>query len=216
MTKGPKGPKGTRKEGRALTPAQAKNLLDTASGDRLHALYVTMLYLGLRPGEALGLTWSAVDLPSGVLTVIRSLKREGTKLMLGDVKTAKSRRSVNLPAPVKNALRQQRKRQAKDRLAAGSGWTDLDLVFANEVGTPIDPSNLRRDFKAVCERAGLGHWHPHELRHSAVSLMLGQGVPLEVVADIVGHSSIRMTADVYGHIRAPQRQAAAKAMGTAL
>jgi len=211
-----KGPKGTRTEGRTLTPAQAKRLLVTAHGDRLETLYVTMLYTGIRPGEALGLTWADVDLPSAVLRVSRSLKREGTKLVLGEVKTARSRRSVNLATPVTKSLRLHKKRQAKERRVAGSSWTDLDLVFANEVGTPIDPSNLRRDFKAVSNRAGLGHWHPHELRHSAISLMLGQGVPLEVVADVVGHSSIRMTADVYAHNRPPQRKAAAEAMATAL
>ncbi len=211
-----RGPKGSRGEGRTFTPAQAKNLLAAAQGDRLEALYVTMLYTGLRPGEALGLEWGAVDLAAGIVTVKKALKRVGTKLTLGEVKTARSRRAVNLPRPVINALREQKRRQAKDRLAAGSAWSDLDLVFATEVGTPIDPSNLRRDFKAVCERAGLGHWHPHELRHSAASLMLAQNVPLEVVADVLGHSSIRMTADVYGHIRAPQREAAAEAMAEAL
>ena len=175
-----------------------------------------MIYTGIRPGEALGLTWGTVDLAAGTLTVRQALKREGTRLVLGEVKTAASRRSVNLPDPVVKSLREHKKRQAKDRRAAGSSWTDLDLVFATEVGTPIDPSNLRRDMSATCERAGLGHWHPHELRHSAASLMLGQNVPLEVVADVLGHASIRMTADVYGHIRAPQRQAAADAMSSAL
>lgn len=211
-----KGPKGVRPSGRALDPAQAKKLLTASRGYRLESLYATMLYTGIRPGEALGLTWGAVDLSAGILTVRQALKREGTTLVLGEVKTAASRRSVNLPDPVVKSLREQKKKQAKDRLAAGSSWAALDLVFATEVGTPIDPSNLRRDLTATCERAGLGHWHPHELRHSAASLMLSQNVPLEVVADVLGHSSIRMTADVYGHIRAPQRQAAAEAMTLAL
>jgi integrase len=83
-------------------------------------------------------------------------------------------------------------------------------------GTAIDPSNLRREFDKVFEKAGLGGWHPNELRHSAASIMLAQGVPLEVVADVLGHSSVRMTGDVYGHTLEPQRQAAAEAMGTAL
>ncbi|MGO9028636.1 MAG: tyrosine-type recombinase/integrase [Acidimicrobiales bacterium] len=211
-----KGPKMKRKEGRGLTPAQAKLLLKSVRGYRLEALYITLLYLGLRSGEALGLRWSSVDLAAGTLTVQRALRRERNKLFIGEVKTATSRRSVNLPEPVVKSLRRHKSRQAKERRIAGSSWTDMDLVFPNEVGTPIDPSNFRRDFNAACERAGLGHWHPHELRHSAASLMLAQNVPLEVVADILGHSSIRMTADVYGHIRSPQREAAAKAMANAL
>jgi integrase len=211
-----RGPKGTRKEGRTLTLEQAKKLLEAAGGKRLEAFYVTMLGLGLRPGEALGLTWEAVDFSSGVLTVRQALKREGTVLVLGEVKTPKSRRSINLPEPVTAALKAHEKKQAVERETAGDEWTDLGLVFTTDVGTPIDPSNIRRNFDAMCEKAGLGHWHPHELRHSAASIMLAQRVPLEVVADVLGHSSIRMTADVYGHVLAPQREAAAEAMTAAL
>jgi len=213
MSRGPKAP---RREGRSLTPDQAQKLLDAVKGHRLEALYVTMLALGLRSGEALGLSWRDVDLKKKVLTVRQALKRHGTTLVLGDVKTPKSRRSINLPGPVVAVLRSHRARQSRERLAAGSAWTASGLVFTTEVGTPIDPSNLRRNFNDVCEDAGLGHWHPHELRHSAASIMLAEGVPLEVVADVLGHSSIRMTADVYGHILSPQREAAAKAMEGAL
>src|ERR1019366_969041 len=171
-----------------------------------------MLYLGLRPGEVRGLTWDAVDLKGGVLVVKQAAIGSGKDTSIGPVKTATSRRSVNLPAPVIAALRQQKKKQAEDRLAARSSWTDLGLVFPNEVGKPIDSSNLRRDFSAACDRAGLGHWHPHELRHSAASLMLEQKVPIEVVSDVLGHSTIRMTADVYRSswrsccTRCPRRQ----------
>jgi integrase len=205
-------PKGVRTTSRALTPEQAKRFLKAIRGDRLEGLWVTMLYLGLRPGEVRGLAWDAVDLKGGVLVVKQAAIGSGKNTSIGLVKTATSRRSVNLPAPVIAALRHQKKRQAEERLAAGSSWTDLGLVFPNEVGKPIDSSNLRRDFAAACDKAGLGHWHPHELRHSAASLMLEQQVPIEVVSDVLGHSTIRMTADVYGHIRSPQRQLAAEAM----
>jgi len=211
-----RGPKTTRREGRTLTTDQARKLLDVVAGRRLEAFYVTMLALGLRPGEALGLPWDAVDLRGKVLTVRQVLKRERKQLVIGTVKTAKSRRSVNVPPPVVKALRAHKAQQAKERLAAGGIWMDTGLVFTTQIGTPIDPSNLRRDFNDVFEQAGLGHWHPHELRHSAASIMLAQGVPLEVVADVLGLSSIRMTADVYGHILAPQREAAAKAIAAAL
>jgi integrase len=211
-----RGPKTTRREGRTLTPDQARKLLATTRGRRLEAFYVTMLGLGLRPGEALGLSWDDVNLEGKVLTIRQALKRENKQLVIGDVKTAKSRRAVNLPPPVVKVLRAHKGRQSKERQSAGSAWEATGLVFTTQIGTPIDPSNLRRDFNEVFKKAGLGHWHPHELRHSAASIMLAQGVPLEVVADVLGHSSIRMTADVYGHILAPQRQAAAKAMTAAL
>ena len=80
----------------------------------------------------------------------------------------------------------------------------------------MEPRNLLRDFKALCVTAGLGDWHLHELRHSAASLMLAGGVKLQVVSSVLGHSSIRMTADVYGHILDPDRVVAAEAMGTTL
>jgi integrase len=183
---------------------------------------VLMLSLGLRRGEALGLAWDDVDLDAGALRVRRALKRERdvktgrSRLVLGDVKTAGSRRSLNVPTPMVDMLRGHRRRQAEERLAVGAEWQDSGLVFTTPIGTPIDPANFRHAFAALCKRAGLGHWHPHELRHSAASIMLAQGVPLEVVSGVLGHSSIRMTKDVYGHIMAPQREAAAEAMGRAL
>ena len=210
------GPRMAKREGRSLTIEQARVLLNTAKGDRLEALYVVLLSLGLRRGEALGLAWGDLDLDTHTLIVRQALKREGGVLVLGTVKTAGSRRALNIPSTVADTLRAHRRRQADERLAAGSAWTDTGLVFTTTIGTPIDPANFRHCFAHLCQRAGLGHWHPHELRHSAASLMLAQGVPLEVVSEILGHASIRMTKDVYGHIMAPQRQAAADAMGQAL
>jgi integrase len=210
------GPRMTRREGRSLTVKQAQALLDAAKGDRLEALYLLMLSLGLRRGEALGLAWSDLDLDAGTLGVRRALKRERKRLVVGEVKTAGSRRTLNVPRPVVESLRTHRVRQLEERLVAGEGWTDSGLVFTTGIGTPIDPTNLRHHFDRLCERAGLGHWHPHELRHSAASIMLAQRVPLEVVSEVLGHASIRMTKDTYGHIMAPQKREAAEAMGQAL
>jgi integrase len=195
-------------------------LLEELDGHRLGALYLTMLGLGLRRGEALGLRWEDVDLDHASLVVRRALKyerRDGkAALVLGEVKTVKSRRALNIPAPVVEALRRQRAKQASERLSVGEAWDDSGLVFTNGLGGPLDGRNVYRDFTSLCERIGLGRWHPHELRHSAASMMLAQGVPIEVVSDILGHSSIRMTADVYGHVLEPQREAAAEAMAEAL
>ena len=113
-------------------------------------------------------------------------------------------------------LKSHRARQASERLTFGEVWVDSGYIFTTSLGTPIDPRNLLREFKAICVKAGLGDWHLHELRHSAASLMLAMGVPLQVVSEVLGHASIRMTADVYGHILEPDRQAAADAMGTLL
>lgn len=213
LTKTPRMP---RSEGRTLTPGHAKALLASLAGHRYEALYMVMLTTGIRRGEALGLRWEDLDLRQGIMTVRRQLKREGGRLVTSETKTAKSRRAINLPKPVTYALRAHRTRQKRDRLALGSGWCESGFVFTSDIGTPIDPRNLYRDFSRVCRQAKIGSWHPHELRHSAASLMLAQGVPIQVVSDVLGHSSIRLTADVYGHVLSPARHAAAEAMTSVL
>ncbi len=213
LTRGPKEP---RREGRTLTPTQARGLLESLQGHRNEALYALMLSTGIRRGEALGLRWSDIDWETGVLQVRRQLKREGGQLVVSDTKTARSRRALDLPGPMVASLRAHRARQAAEQLALGEVWEDSGHMFTTTIGTPIDPRNFYREFKAIAKKSGLGDWHPHELRHSAASLMLAQGVKLQVVSEVLGHSSIRMTSDVYGHILAPDRKAAAEAMGNAL
>ncbi len=168
-------PQGPSTRSRALTVEQARALLAVARGDRLEALYVTGLMIGLRPGELLGLPWSAVDLDRAVLRVMQSLKRErresGQVLLVGEPKTPRSRRALDMPAPVVQALRAHRRAQAAERLAAGSAWTETGLVFTNTAGGPIDPANLRRGFRrlttsrrsgslAPARAAALGREHP--------------------------------------------------------
>lgn len=84
------------------------------------------------------------------------------------------------------------------------------------MGTPVEPANFTNRFSALCRGAGLGHWHPHELRHSGASLTLAQGTPLHVVSEVLGHASITITKDVYGHLLEGQRRSAAQAMSQAL
>lgn len=211
-----RSPKLIRPEGRTLSPEQARGLLASLRGHRNEALYTLMLSTGMRRGEALGLKWGDVDLEGGVVRIRRSLKREGGHIVTADTKTLKSRRAVNLPEPVVELLTRHRDQQEKQRVDLRAAWVETGFVFTSSIGTPIDPRNLYRDFQKVCENAGLSHWHPHELRHSAASLMLANGVKLQVVSQVLGHSSIRMTADVYGHILDPDREQAAKAMAAVL
>ncbi|MCL4552527.1 MAG: site-specific integrase [Candidatus Marsarchaeota archaeon] len=209
-------PKAARKEGRTLTPEQARHLLHTLKGHRNETLYALMLSTGLRRGEALGLRWDDFNAKEGTVSIRRQLTRENGSLSTKDTKTARSRRSINRPLRVVENLKAHKARQARERLELGPAWQDTGYIFTSSVGTPLDPRNLNREFKTVCQKAGLGDWHPHELRHSAASLMLAQGVKIQVVSEVLGHSSIRMTADVYGHILAPDREAAAAAMSETL
>jgi integrase len=119
---------------------------------------------------------------------------------VSELKTPKSRRTLVLTPELVSRFRQHRVQQAEAQMAAGPLWQDHGLIFASEVGTPMDPDNFPHPFARLCERAGLSHWHPHELRHSRASLMLTQGTPLHVVAEVLGHASIAITKDVNGHL----------------
>jgi integrase len=192
---------------RSLTTEQATALLRAAEANRLKALFVTGLMLGLRPGELTGLRWQDVDLKAGRVVVDVSLKRERGKLRLGETKTAKSRRVLKIPSPVIDALQAHRVRQKEEQLRAGPSWMNSGLVFTTEVGTPIDPTNLRRAFHKLTDQAGLGPWAPNELRHSAASLLSAAGVPLEEIADVLGHVGTRMLEQHYRHQTRPAVEA---------
>jgi integrase len=187
---------------RSLTPLEAESLMKAAQGDRIGTLVAVMLYCGLRPGEVTGLTWDCVNFKAQELTIRQSRKvlPDGT-MEIGGTK-ASSDRIQQIPdspaAPVLTMLRQHQTLQKKVRLAAPA-WEDFDLVFANEIGRPIDPSNLRRDIAGLCKAAGVQPISPNELRHSAASLLVNAGVPLEEVADFLGHNNVRMLAQTYRH-----------------
>lgn len=172
-----------RREGRSLTPDQARQLL---AASHEHPLGITVqlgLYLGLRPGEVLGLQWSDIDLEERTLSVRRSLKRENNQLRLGPPKTNGSIRTLKMSEQLTSVLSRHAAEQQRQRIIAGELWHELDLVVATQIGTPVDPSNSRRALDDFCERAGVGHWSPNELRHSFASLMSLSGAPMEEVAD---------------------------------
>lgn len=202
------GPRVERFEGKTLSPEQARQLLDAAGGARFEALYTAALAVGLRMGEALGLRWQDVDLDRRILTVNRILERlgrgHGSTLQLVEPKTSPSRRTVNLPEAAVRALKGHRVRQLEERLAAGSRWQDSGLVFPNTLGKRLDPHELHNGFKALLTKASLPDIRFHDLRHSAASLMLAQGIPLRSIQDILGHSSIALTAPVCARGRTAQ------------
>jgi integrase len=153
--------------------------------------------------------------PAERVNVPRPPPGQGT-VVVSRPKTTKSRRTVRITDDCADALRAHRSRQAAERLLAGEGWQDHDLVFPSSVGTPLDPRNLTRSFHALCDRAGLPRERLHNLRHSAASFLLAQGVPLRVVMEILGHSSIAITADLYTHVVPALEQDAAERVGRAL
>jgi integrase len=224
------GPRGASRAGRSLTAEEAKALVRAAQErvdvepgrpgrrpvamQRLAGAVDVALGLGLRRGELLGLRWDDVELdakPPRVTITGQLVRGKGIGLVRHSPKTGRQR-EIFLPPFVAKALVAQRRRQAAERLAAGSAWTDSGLVFTTPSGTPVDPRNFNRLLAKAAKRADLGHVHPHELRHSAASLALAEGVPIEVVSELLGHSSIRVTKDVYGHLLPGQKAAVAGAL----
>ena len=118
----------------------------------------------------------------------------------GDVKTSKSRHSLALPAMAVAALKEHQERQARDRLRAGELWQEQGLVFTTALGTRLDAGNVRRSLRAICRKAGMGgNWTPRELRHTFVSLLSDNGMAIEEISRLVGHSSTLVTQTVYRH-----------------
>jgi integrase len=206
-------PRRIRVEMTTLSPEQAQVLLDAVAEDRLQALYVLAITTGMRQGELLALRWRYVDLPAGRLHVCGSLQRTPAGLVITEPKTASSRRPVALTRLALAALRRHREAQTRERLRAGPAWHDRDLVFPNELGKPLEAGNLlRRSFWPLLKRTGLPHIRFHDLRHTAATLLLGKAVHPKVVAEMLGHSRIAVTLDLYSHVTPTMQQQATEAL----
>jgi integrase len=164
---------------------------------RLEALFVLAITLGLRPGELRKLTWDHVDLNRGVVHVWRSASKSG------DAKAPKSKRSLILPKRAIVSLKAHKARQDKERREAGEAWHAANLVFCLENGDVYTSDALNWRFSKMTRKAGIGHWHAHEGRHTAVSIMSSNGVPIQEISDTVGHKSIHITETVYRHVIVP-------------
>jgi integrase len=130
-------------------------------------------------------------------------------------KTRRSERPVPLPTVCVAALREHKERQEAERAAAGEKWKETGLVFTTRHGTPIEPRNLNRYFYPVRERLGLPVRF-HDLRHTCVTLLLGLGIPPHIVRDIVGHSALDVTMNIYAHADMGEKRAALDRLGDLL
>ena len=142
-----------------------------------------------------------IDLDARLIRVRRALQRQrGAGLVFAEPKTARSKRTIPLPDQIAEVLRQHQDGQAKERIAAANLWRGSPCVFTTPIGTPVDPRNDYREFKDLLAQAGLPSVRLHDLRHTAASLLLAQGVPARVVMEILGHSQIALTMDTYSHV----------------
>jgi integrase len=211
-------PRMAHHELQVLDRDQVRRLLEAAREDRLGALYILAVSTGMRQGELLGLRWSDVDLDRGVVQVQATLQwgKQGS-YTLAAPKTRQSRRQITLTTVAHEALRAHRVRQAEERLATGIARGEDDLIFTSRGGTALDGRNLARtDFARLLKRAELPAIRFHDLRHTAATLLLGQGVNPKIVSEMLGHSKIGITLDIYSHVLPAMQQQAAAAMDVAL
>ncbi|MBA4863259.1 site-specific integrase [Streptomyces sp. PSKA54] len=198
-----------------LTASEARQLLQAAEGHRLHALFELALRTGLRKGELLGLRWT--DLDGGTASIRRTLQRTtGRGLTTLPTKTTSSERRITLPTGCLRSLEGHRQRQKQERAGAGDGWLETSYVFTTPTGRPIDPTNLTRTFSTLLRNAGLRRIRFHDLRHTAATLLLEQGVELVVIKELLGHAHIGVTATVYAHVRPRLQRQAIETLNDAL
>jgi integrase len=204
-----------RRVQRSLSLDEARALLRAAQDERLEALYVLTLNVGLRIGEALALRWQ--DVNANRLSVVYNLQRVRGKLdPCVEPKTEQSRRTVSLPPAVVQALVDHGARQRKEKLRHLPLWQESDLIFTSQIGSPLDPNDVSRGFQEFLTRKGLPKVRFHDLRRSALSIMASQEVLPHDLMRIAGHSKIATTMEIYVDSKDAALDAAAVKMGLAL
>jgi integrase len=195
---------------RVLDDKQVRTLLLTARGSRYEALFRMAVTTGMRESELLGLRWSDMDWDGKRVSVQRQLQLIDGKYVFTNPKSAAGRRVIALGEGMINALRHHQTVLADERRAVGDHWVENDLVFPSTRGTPGDKHNLLKAFKRLLEAAGLPDIRFHDLRHTAATLLLQQGVNPKVVQERLGHADISMTLSVYSHVLPSMQEEAAE------
>lgn len=155
----------------------------------------------MRKGEILGLRWSDIHFEQQYVRVQRTVSYiEGRGYVETEPKTAKGRRQISLPPFALDKLRQYRLQQIEQHLKVANNWVERDLIFCNQRGDYLDPRYLLQLFDRLLKKADLPHIRFHDLRHSAATIMLSMGVHFKVIQEILGHSSSRVTLDIYAHV----------------
>ncbi len=194
-------PRLSRYEYPVLTEEQAQKLLEVMRGHRFEVLLALALTTGMRHGELLSLHWQDINFERGTLQVRRSVSRvRGQGYKVFEPKTPRGRRLLTLPSFVLDMLKQHRISQEEVKQKAGSQWQDHDLVFCNQYGSFLRPDRVRKQFQKLLAEAGLPYMRVHDLRHSAATLLISMGVPVKVVQEILGHSNISTTLNIYSHV----------------
>lgn len=196
-------PKLIKREMVVLTKDEAIEFIEKSKKERLSTLFSFLLASGCRPSEAIGLKWQDVSFKRGTVEIKRVVvwNRKGGGWQFSEPKTAKSRRTIPLPKSLLSEIKKHRIRQLEEKLKLGVDWSDFDLVFPSQVGTPLTMSRITRVFKRIKVDMKLKkHLRLYDLRHTTATLLLQQKVNPKVVSERLGHSTVVLTLDVYSHV----------------
>ncbi len=194
-------PADDRKEQKTWSSEELREFLEAIASDRLYALYVLLATTGMRRGEALGLRWRDLDLDGAELHIVQTMAAINYQPVVTTPKTKRSRRLVYLDGGTVGVLRAHRTLQREDRLAAGPAWdAQHDLVFCNQLGGPLSPDWVSRDFRIKVRGTLLRDIRLHDLRHTYATLALKAGVHPKVVSERLGHATVAITLDLYSHV----------------
>lgn len=195
------------------TIEQAQTFLRVAEAERLYALWAFLALSGVRKGEALALQWDDIDWKAQTVTIQRTMVGEAGTRSTNPPKTKRGRRLISLSPYLVDILWEHQQQQLDERLAAGSLWSEGGWVFTTRTGTWLSPRNIHRRFKQLLKAANLpATTRIHDLRHAMATFWLTNGVPVKVVSERLGHSSIAITLQVYGHVLPHMQSEAAQLM----
>jgi integrase len=197
------------------TSRSRTGLSGPAQADVWQAALRLIVATGMRRGELLGLRWQDVGFDASSLSVRQSLIAIHHALRFETLKNDKGR-AIRLDPEEAAALRAYKSRQAAERQACGPAWTDTGLVFTREDGQPLHPDAFSKTFGKLSKAAGVRAIRLHDLRHGYATIALREGVPLKVVQQVLGHSSIAVTGDIYSHVLAELDERAAAAISRAI
>lgn len=210
-------PRSAPREMRTLSELEYRTLIRAARQDpNAGALIVLAATTGMRKSEVLGLRWRDVDVARGEVHLATVLERRGGTVSFAQPKTRGSKRHIQLTIDAVDALRRRRAHQHEQRLAAGPGWTEHDLVFTRADGEPLAESALWRYFFALLAANGLPRIRLHDLRHTAATVLLGLGVHQKIVSEMLGHSRTAITLDLYSHVTPTMQRDAVRALEAAI
>jgi integrase len=203
-------PKVRRKEMRVLTDDQARAFLSASKQTRHACLFHLALHTGMREGELLGLMWKDIDWVNRQIHVQRQLQRvPGKGLSFTEPKTAAGRRTIVISPTMIDYLRKHLEEQDSNKKVKTEEWKENDLIFPTKLGTPMHPTSMYKEYKALLRKTDLPDIRFHDLRHTSATLLLQQGIHPKIVQERLGHSDIGMTLNTYSHVLPSMQQDAA-------